>query len=258
MGDKLKAKIFNIQRMSLHDGPGIRTTIFFSGCNLRCKWCHNPEAFMEVPTERETPRICAAAYTLKTDELVKIVSRDMLMYEVSSGGVTCSGGEPLLQAEVLAELLLKLKKMSIHTAVDTAGDVPFALFEKVIPFTDVFLFDLKHWDDRIHKKYTGVSNKRILANFNTLEQVAKIIVRIPVIDTIQNENCRPFVDILKDRKNVEFVELLPYHSLGEQKYRELGVKVPSYKSPTEKSLAQMKELLERNHIPVKVSGKFKK
>lgn len=159
MGDKLKAKIFNIQRMSLHDGPGIRTTIFFSGCNLRCKWCHNPEAFMEVPTERETPRICAAAYTLKTDELVKIVSRDMLMYEVSSGGVTCSGGEPLLQAEVLAELLLKLKKMSIHTAVDTAGDVPFALFEKVIPFTDVFLFDLKHWDDRIHKKYTGVSNK---------------------------------------------------------------------------------------------------
>ena len=154
--------IFNIKKFAIHDGPGIRTTTFLQGCNLNCGWCHNPEG-ISIGKGPESKII-------KIDDLFKEIIKDKHFYETSNGGVTFSGGEPLLQVKPLTKLLEKCKKSGIDIVLDTCGYCEWGVFEKVIPFVNIFLYDLKHVNSEIHKKATGVSNELILKNLKKLDE----------------------------------------------------------------------------------------
>ena len=207
------AIIFDIQRNSFVDGPGIRTTVFFKGCNLKCKWCHNPESQSAKPqimfykdkctgcgrckgiTEKDTEfvcfndakQICGKEYTV--EEVFNIIQKDKPFYEMSNGGVTFSGGECMLQINFLYEILKKCRENNIHTAVDTAGLVPWEYFERILTYTDLFLYDIKAFNNDVHKKFVGASNELILSNLKKLfERKAKVLIRIPVIPTVNDSS----------------------------------------------------------------------
>ena len=265
-----KAMIFDIQRNSFVDGPGIRTTVFFKGCNLKCKWCHNPESQSPKPqimfykdkctgcgrcigiTEKDmdficfndAKQICGCEYTV--GEVFDIVQKDKHFYDTSNGGVTFSGGECMLQIDFLCEILKKCKAHNIHTAVDTAGGVPCVRFEKILPFTDLFLYDIKVFNNEKHKEFVGVSNELILSNLKKLfENGAKVLIRIPIIPTVNDS-----VDEMQNIKNFLApykpiaVELLPYHKMGEHKYDALGMKMTSFAVPTKEKMNELNKIFE--------------
>ena len=183
--------IFDIKHYAIHDGPGIRTTVFLKGCPLGCWWCHNPESrsgdiFQYKKQEKIEGRIVEQIETIGKNytvpEVMKEIEKDIVFFEESGGGVTFSGGEPFKQTEFLKELLKCCKKQEIHTCVDTTGYVKTDQLEKAALFTDLFLFDLKHFDDKMHIKYTGVSNKQILENLQLLDEMGKSVqIRYPLI-----------------------------------------------------------------------------
>ncbi len=258
-----KGMIFDIQRNSFVDGPGIRTTVFFKGCNLKCAWCHNPESQCfnkqmmfyknkctdcgkckevcpynlekcdfcgkcELYCPKSARQICGKE--MKTDEIIAEIIKDKDFYEASNGGVTFSGGECMLQIDFLSELLKMCKGNGVHTAVDTVGHIKWESFEKILPYTDLFLYDIKFFDTEKHKEYTGVDNKLILENLKKLSNTGKnIIVRIPIIgganDTV--EEMQKIADFLKPLNLVK-VELLPYHKMGEHKCKALGLKFQEF------------------------------
>ncbi len=246
--------IFDIQRFSVYDGRGIRTNVFFKGCNLRCKWCHNPESQKKEPQLMfnkakctgcgECTKICGNTFTenctacgkcaavckygarkiagkeYSVDEVFNIVVRDKAFYETSGGGVTLSGGEPLLQIDFVAELLKKCKENGISTAVETAANVPWEYFERVLPYLDEVLCDIKCIDESRHRELTGVSNKQILANAEKLKASGKeVIFRMPVIPGLNDceaEKAREFTKGFA-------LELLAYHETGKSKYEQLNM-----------------------------------
>ena len=186
----MTATIFEIKRFAVHDGDGIRTTVFFKGCPLRCVWCHNPEGLSAKYEVGFYEHKCIGCGECKKDnfevsdclgnarveygkeisvcEMLPLLLEDKEFYDNSEGGVTLSGGECLIQADFCAELLKELKRLGIHTAVDTCGFVSRNALDKVIPYTDVFLYDIKAYDEDIHIRCTGVSNKQILENLKYL------------------------------------------------------------------------------------------
>ena len=245
----MTATIFSIQRFSVHDGPGIRTTVFFKGCPLSCPWCHNPEGlsgkrqlqfFEEKCTacgqcgERrlltDAERCPSGALQVCGEEideetLLKRLLADRSYYR-HTGGVTFSGGECLLQFEFVSKMLSLLKKEGISTAIDTSGAVAWKAFEAVRDHCDLFLYDIKCIDEQKHLAYTGASNALILNNLGRLSKSgARIWIRIPVIpdfnDTVEEmERIAVFVQGVK---SVECVTLMPYHTLGVSKYPTLGI-----------------------------------
>ncbi len=265
----MKGRIFNVQRFCTDDGPGIRTTVFFKGCNLRCAWCHNPESQNATTewmfyqdkcigcgrcakiTEKDTDfvcfqdarRVCGNEYTV--DEILTEVLKDKVFYENSGGGVTFSGGECTLQIDFLFEILRACKENGIHTAVDTAGYVPFERFERILPYTDLFLYDVKCFDDKKHKQYTGVSNELILENLRKLMATEKSVwIRIPIIrgvnDTVaEMRKIKEFLDLYG---TPEKIDLLPYHFLGENKYSALGIPAQKFDVPTPETLERLKRI----------------
>ena len=249
-----KARIFDIQRFSLHDGPGIRTTVFFKGCNLRCLWCHNPESQKGEPELMLYPekctgcgscrRSCPKAFTgdcvrcgdcaascpngareksgkvLDTGEITEKALRDLPFYRTSGGGVTLSGGEPLLQAEAALEILGALKEKGVSTAVETAGNADGSVLETLVPVTDLFLYDLKGMDGEPHVRNTGVSNQRILENARWLASHAEVRFRMPYVPGF-NDREAPAVAAFAKELGCR-LELMPYHAIGAAKYRALG------------------------------------
>ena len=269
-----KAVIFDIQHASVVDGPGLRTTVFFKGCNLRCKWCHNPESQRKEPQlmfhrekcigcgrcrgvarndldfvcYQDAREKCGKEYTV--EKVLEQVVRDRDFYENSGGGVTFSGGECMLQPEFLIEILEKCKKAGIHTAVDTAGHVEWESFEQVLPFTDLFLYDLKAFTEKLHREGTGVSNKRILENLKKLSDVSlagrtKIIVRVPVVGGYNDreEEIRKMAEFLAPLC-IEKTELLTYHGMAKNKYEALGMPFTEFKVPDEKVMKRYREIFE--------------
>lgn len=274
----MKATIFDIERNSFVDGPGIRTTVFFKGCNLRCLWCHNPESQDLKPQmmfykdkcmdcgkckqichynlERcdlcgkctiycpvDARKVCGKEYTV--DEVLKEVLKDKAFYENSGGGVTFSGGECMLQTDFLYEILKNCKENGIHTAVDTAGHIPFEKFRKILPYTDLFLYDIKVFDNQKHKEYVGVSNELIFDNLKQLlKSDVKVWIRIPVIAGVNDteEEMQNMKDFLATNGKPEKIEILPYHAMGENKYRAIGKEPQIFKTPDDKKIKKLKEI----------------
>jgi pyruvate formate lyase activating enzyme len=231
--------IFDIKKFAVHDGPGIRTTIFFKGCQLDCWWCQNPEGKnpeLEVisinggqPAASKSAPIRKEVYgrEVSVSELMDEIKKDEIFYEQSGGGVTFSGGEPMMQIDFLHELLGECKRYNYHTAVDTTGHAPFEDFGKIYNLVDLFLYDLKIMDDELHQKYTGVSNNLILENLKRLFQMEdKLEVRIPLIPDITDseKNLEDILNFLAGQKYVPKVSLLPYNKLSEDKLRRFNLK----------------------------------
>lgn len=263
------ALVFDIKRFSVHDGPGIRTTVFFKGCPLNCIWCHNPESHLNKPEETirnyildgkkyQTKEVTGAWLTV--DEVVRRVLQDVLFYEESGGGVTLSGGEPMMQVRFAAELLQKLKEQAIHTAIDTSGYASVDDFMRVIPFTDLFLYDLKLMNEEEHIRYTGVSNKTIKENLVFLSDKAKkIIIRFPVIPGITDteKNITETMQFISQLPvSVPEINLLPYHSIGKQKYKRLHkpFQLQGLSDLKKSELLDMKKRFEDMGMTVKIGG----
>lgn len=268
----MRAKIFDIQRNSFVDGPGIRTTVFLKGCNLNCKWCHNPESqspktqllfyqskcvscgrckvvcphalktcelcgrcAVQCPTGAR--EICGKEYTV--EKVFREVAKDRIFYQTSGGGVTFSGGECMLQIEFLCEVLKKCREQGIHTAVDTAGKVPWEYFEKIMPVTDLFLYDIKCFSDNLHREGTGSSNEMILQNLQKLSEQfsGDVIIRVPVIGGFNDreEELKQIATFVK-RFGYKKTELLPYHEMGNYKYEALGRQYTSYYVPRQEEM----------------------
>lgn len=230
----------NIQRFSVHDGPGIRTTVFLKGCTLNCAWCHNPETIDPKPQlQLNTQKLYGEE--MSAEEVVAEVLKDKQYYDNSQGGMTLSGGEPLLQADFAAEILKAAKEKGIHTALDTAGNIPWLAFEKVLPFLDLVLLDLKIMDPILHKTYTGSDNKIIHENAKKLFSTGiEVNVRIPVIGGVNDtlENIRATAEFIKGYPNITEVKLLPYHSLGMEKAKSIGLTQQEFITPDKEVLKQ--------------------
>lgn len=214
--------IFNIQKFSLHDGPGIRTTVFMKGCPLRCLWCSNPESQNPHP-QRMGDAPDSQWYPV--GEVYDICMQDTPFYEESGGGVTLSGGEPLVQWRFTAALLGRLKQSGVHTALETTGCVPPDLFEKATAGADLLLFDVKHHDAARHKIGTGIDNGGILQNLKgSIAAGQAVLPRIPVIPAYNDsiEDARAFAALLRDA-GARTAQLLPFHQFGDQKYEILGM-----------------------------------
>lgn len=244
----MPGKVFNIQRFSVNDGPGIRTTVFFSGCPLRCIWCHNPESFS--PAEDKN---------YFASELASIIQKDILFYEESGGGVTFSGGEPLLQSDFLREMLCLCKKMDISTAVDTSGFASFEDFRKIIPCTDLFLYDLKIMDEGEHIRHTGVSNDIILENLKKLADLHNNInIRIPLIPDITDtpDNLNNILEFISSVNKIRRVTLLPYNELCRNKYVKLNksFQLGNSVSQSGESLNKLSEIFSSNGYEVNIRG----
>jgi pyruvate formate-lyase/glycerol dehydratase family glycyl radical enzyme len=236
-----KLRVLKIQRTCVHDGPGIRTTIFFQGCNLRCLWCQNPEALSYQPG-------MAPDSSSSIADIMEVVSRDKEYYHSTSGGVTLSGGEPLLQdTDSLTRLLQLLKKENIHVSAETSLHVPWETIGHVAPYIDLFLVDLKIvGDDGLHKKYTKQNSALIHDNIKKLISLkANILFRMVMVPGLNDseKNIKAAADFLKSIK-YESIELLKYHSLWEDKAERLGLSHESLNITPDQSLASVKKGIE--------------
>jgi pyruvate formate lyase activating enzyme len=296
--------IFDLKKYAIHDGPGIRTTVFFKGCPLACQWCHNPEGLTAAiqriyRVERcigcgqciqlcpqkalqrtaegvivdsakcDLCRICAdqcpseavafVGRKVSAADIAGLIEKDVAFYDQSEGGVTFSGGEPLMQPGFLLELLDVCGDLDLHRTVDTTGYADPELLMKVAQKTDLFLYDLKIMDAEKHRTYTGVSNERILANLKRLAQSgARIQLRMPVILGINSdaENIAQTADFVHSLRGVEHISLLPFHDSARSKYRRLGMHWVSAQipPPSAELLQRIAARLEKFGLKVTIGG----
>jgi pyruvate formate lyase activating enzyme len=295
--------VFDIRRFSIHDGPGIRTTVFLKGCPLECAWCHNPESQAADPELIMRPNRCLrcgacveacpedairlgadgpitdlarcercglctdacfsgarelAGRELTAAQVMAEIERDRPFYDESGGGATFSGGEPLLQPEFLLELLQTCRAGGIPTALDTCGYAPWGALDRVHPYVDLYLYDIKTLDDRKHRALTGVSNDLIVRNLRALgRRGARIIVRVPVIPGINDGagELRAIGALVATMPSVVRVELLPYHRIGVEKYGRIAreYSLPELRPPSQEQMAALAQILQQDSgLPVGV------
>ncbi len=261
--------IFDIKRFAVHDGPGIRTTVFMKGCPLSCQWCHNPESrSADICTVSKTVRVGDKSFTedeivgseMTVEEVMTELRKEQIFMEESGGGVTFSGGEPLQQADFLLKMLAACKSEKMHTTVDTTGFSNLKTLEKVAATTDLFLYDLKLIDDNLHKSYTGVSNQLILGNLEKLLELGKKVrIRMPMIPgiTFTEENINQTLDYLSGLKfPIEGVDLLPYHNTASHKYERFRMenKLGELKSIQKSDLEETKLRFEKAGFEIQIGG----
>jgi len=282
---EIKGLIFDIRRFTIHDGPGIRTTVFFKGCPLSCWWCHNPESqdliaglihknyFLSGKSFRRTE---AVGKFMTAAEVMREIIKDRVFYDESNGGVTFSGGEPLLQESFLLELLKASKSQGFHTAVDTCGYASLNTLQQIAPWVDLFLYDIKLSDNTLHQKYTGVSNKQIHANLKYLfSKGYHVKLRFPVISGITDsrENMNGMKALIRslNRSNPSksqsdpekrspaspfTIDLIPYHDIARHKYFRFGKenKLGNLNIPTMDHLRKLAGEFESIGLQVNIGG----
>ncbi len=288
--------IFAIKPFEIHDGDGIRTTVFFKGCPLRCKWCHNPESFSfqtEILYDADLCRHCLACTSLcnanlakdgthvfarenctvcgmcephcphrafeivgkemSAEEIAAEVLRDEIFLKESGGGVTFSGGEPLAQIELCVNVAKILKERGLHLAIDTCGAVPRDAIEKILPYADAFLFDLKAIDEEVHRFCTGTSNRQILDNLLYLDSLGiPIEIRYPYVPTMNDKEVEKIAQLVKSLKSITCVRVLGYHNYAERKYEALekSYPLPDAPIPTKQELSSVAEIMRSHGINV--------
>ena len=266
---KDKALIFDIQRFSLQDGPGIRTTVFFKGCNLTCSWCHNPESLsgkQELYYDDKRCSGCGACISacqnvhifkdekhmihfdrctacglctevcpsnalklvgrwIGQEELIDEIEKDRHYYEASGGGVTLSGGECLLQYDFVLALIKRLKEKEINICIETNGILQEEKLNILLPYVDLFLVDYKLTEAMLHQKFTGKTNERLLRNLDFLSKASvDMVLRCPIIPGVNDQEAHltAIAEITQRYKNIRYAELMPYHSVGQDKWQALG------------------------------------
>ncbi|MBN1993838.1 MAG: glycyl-radical enzyme activating protein [Anaerolineae bacterium] len=296
-----KGIIFDIKKFSIHDGPGIRTTVFFKGCPLHCCWCHNPESQARRPerifrktrcigcgaclavcpqaavsqngngiiTDNEKCNLCGTCVEtcyaqareiigreMTTAQVMAEIEKDVAFYDESGGGVTFSGGEPLLQPDFLLALLRACRDKEIHTVVDTSGFASWETLDSIRAYVNLFLYDLKLMDEVRHQKFTGGSNQLVLQNLQALSQQGhQIILRVPVIPGINDdaENIRQLGQFIAALPQAHPVELLPYHHLSADKYERLNMayQLSEIRPPSAERMAHIAKILQEFNLLVK-------
>ena len=263
----MNSLLFDIRRYTIHDGPGIRTTVFFKGCPLCCQWCHNPESQESGVGQVSVRRVLdgkffetklAVGSWQSAGEVMKEIEKDEVFYRESGGGVTFSGGEPLMQPEALQELLELCRIKNYHTAIDTSGHAEPAAMQQVIELADLWLFDLKLMDDGKHLEYTGVSNELALKNLETLALAGKsIIIRFPLIPGITDgkDNLEALAKLMK-KLGLEEINILPYHAIAKDKYRRMGkeFKLQGVKEAPDDMINEIVQFFVDKGFTVRVGG----
>jgi len=272
--EEMKNLVFNIQKFSINDGPGIRTTVFLKGCMLNCIWCHNPESKSPHPQLMLNEKLCigcgecrkvcpkglhsvgengehlidrencAACGTcadgcvgaleisgkeMTVEEILKEVMKDKIFYDNSGGGMTVSGGDPLMKPKFTLELFKAAKEKGLHTCIETSGFAKWEDIEAMLPYVDLFLWDVKESDSARHKEYTGVPNERILENLHKLNEAgAGIVLRCPIIPGFNDrkEHLEFIGALAEELEHVIKVDVEPYHPLGKSKCEAIGKKYP--------------------------------
>lgn len=240
----IKASLFQIQRFSVHDGNGIRTTIFFKGCPLNCLWCSNPESWNPEPDEKY-------GFHMSPDELWKEIQKDEIFYRESGGGISFSGGEPLRQAEFIRGILAKNKRLAYDTAIETSAYFSWDKAKDIIPLLDTIFVDLKIMDPHEHKKYTGKDNKIILENIGKMAQCNNnIIVRIPLIKEVNanSANILKTCQFIEKTKTIKSMEFLLYHELASGKYKSLDLEFKKFTAPSHEELEELKKIVKNFDI----------
>lgn len=265
----MEGLVFDIKRFAVHDGPGIRTTVFLKGCPLRCIWCHNPEGISpDIVTVKKTVRMGDKKFVdneivgkqYGVDDLMIEILKEKIFMEESDGGVTFSGGEPLKQSEFLIQMLRKCREAGIHTAVDTTGLASLETIKKVSEYTDLFLYDIKFINEENHKKYTGVSNAGILENLRYISQKGIAYrIRIPVIPNLvyTDENMNEIIGFLNTLSvKPHGVDLLPYHNTAAHKYKKFEIKnsLSNVKSLSKDSLKDLQKKFENAGFKTTIGG----
>lgn len=242
------AIVFDIQRNSLEDGPGIRTTVFLKGCGMRCQWCHNPESFEHQPQTVTLPngKIRTYGQRMSVDEVFTIVLADRPFYVTSGGGLTVSGGEPFLQPDFLVGLLQACKTAGIHTAVETNGFPPWHNYAPALPFLDLILFDYKATPSARHAELTGVSSEPVLERLDALIGAGKeVILRCPIVPTVNaTDEHLAAIASLSHHYNLP-VQIMPYHNTARDKWRALHLpnRLADLPAMTDEDTAQVMERL---------------
>lgn len=257
---EVKGRIFDIQRFSTHDGPGIRTIVFIKGCVLRCRWCCNPESqsfHIESMLQNGERKIIGKDVTVA--EVMKEVLRDMPYYRRSGGGVTLSGGETLCSPDFATALLRECRSYGLNTAIESACSMPYEIIEKFIPLVDTFLIDIKHINSLKHEKFTGMRNELILSNISRLcREARRMIVRVPVIPTFNDtpEEIGAIAEFAVGLDKVTELHLLPYHRLGYDKYIGLGREYAMGDVPllSSEKISELRAAAEKSGLIITVGG----
>ena len=256
-----KGRIFNIQRFSIHDGPGVRTIVFLKGCPLRCRWCCNPESQewkFETMVTAGVPKNVGRDVTV--GEVLKEIERDRIYYRRSGhGGVTLSGGECLWQPDFSAALLKACKQAGISTAIETTGYADMDVIRKILPYVDTVLMDIKHTNGEKHKEFTTRDNELILENAKHIAREAnELIIRTPVIPTFNDgeEEIRSIARFARSLDGVKEMHLLPYHRIGSDKYAGLGrtYTMSHIQVPTKETMQNLLRVVTAEGLTCQIGG----
>lgn len=294
----VEGNVVKIQRFSVNDGDGIRTTLFLEGCPLKCRWCSNPDSWSNIVKLgiskdkcigcRKCTEVCPKNITslfnrdevnskcdlcgnciqyctqnaisqmtkkMTTDEVIKYIEKDFVFFLNSNGGVTFSGGEPTCQLEFLRELVYHFYNKGIHTAIETCGFFNFEKCKDVLERIDHIFVDIKHMDNKKHKKYTCCSNELILENIKKMSKLNKsIVIRIPIIPGFNDsiKNIKDTANFVKETIINPKIELLPYHMFGIDKYKDLGLEefIYKYEVPSTNRMNILEEIVKNCHVEV--------